>query len=316
MDCCDCHNDPMDRFESFATFAAVADAGGFAAGARRVGRSAAAVTRSIAALEAELGTQLFRRTTRVVNLTDAGARFLLDVKRILADIEESSRAAAGAHRDLRGNLVVTAPVKFGELHVTPVLLDFLRTHAEVSARALLVDRVVDMLEEGVDVAIRIAHLRDSSLRSVRVGEVRRVVCASPAYLEKHGKPRKPADLSRHALIAFAEGAPPRDWSFPRERSAQRVVIEPRFVTNSTDMSLAAAVSGQGITRALSYQVVEHVRHRRLVVILRDHEPPPIPIHVVHGSGASAPARVRAFFDFAVERLRNDPRLDPRLRKGA
>jgi DNA-binding transcriptional LysR family regulator len=305
----------MDRFETFATFAAVADAGGFAAGARRVGRSAAAVTRAIAALEAELGTQLFRRTTRVVNLTDAGARFLSDVKRILADVEESSAAAAGAHRDLRGSLVVTAPVKFGELHVTPVLLDFLRAHVEVRARALLVDRVVDMLEEGVDVAVRIAHLRDSSLRAVRVGEVRRVLCASPAYLDQHGRPRKPADLRRHAVIAVADGAPPREWSFPRDGRSQRVAIEPRLVTNGTETALSAAIVGLGITRALSYQVAEHVRHGRLVAILREHEPSPIPIHVVHASGASASARVRAFVDFAVERLRKDPRLDPRLRKG-
>ncbi|MGZ3475943.1 MAG: LysR substrate-binding domain-containing protein [Polyangiales bacterium] len=304
----------MDRFEAFATFAAVADTGGFAAGARRLGRSAAAVTRTVAALETELGTQLFRRTTRVVNLTDAGARFLVDVKRILADVEESSSAVAGAHAEVRGPLVVTASVMFGEMYVAPVLLAFMRKHTEVSPRALLVDRVVDLLDEGVDVAIRIAHLRDSSLRAVRVGEVRRVLCASPGYLEAHGRPKKPADLRQHATIAFASGAPPRDWSFPRDRRAQRVAIEPRLVTNNTATSLAAARAGQGIARALSYQVADDVRAGRLVVILREFEPPPLPIHVVHTGGASAPARVRSFVDFAVERLRADVRLDPRLRK--
>jgi len=304
----------MDRFVAFTAFAAVADAGGFAAAARRLGRSAAVVTRTIAALEAELGTPLFRRTTRVVNLTDAGARFLVSVKRILADVAESSAAAAGAHAALGGSLVVTASVMFGRVHVAPVLLGFLRTRPDIRAHCLLVDRVVDLVEEGVDVAVRIAHLPDSSLRAVRVGAVRYVTCASPGYLEARGRPRTPADLRGHAVIAFAAGAPPRDWSFPRARRARRIKIEPRLTTNSTETSVAAAIAGHGITRALSYQVADDIRAGRLAIVLADHEPPPIPIHVIHAAGG-APARVRAFVDFAIDGLRADRRLDPQLRPG-
>jgi DNA-binding transcriptional LysR family regulator len=301
----------VDQFDAYNTFAAVAGAGGFAAGARLLGRSPAAVTRTIAALEAELSVQLFRRTTRVVSLTEAGASFLADVRRILADVGESHARARGSHESLRGNLAVTAPVLFGRLYATPVLLEFLRAHPEMRTRALLVDRVVDLLEEGIDVAIRIAHLRDSSMRAVKVGSVRRVLCAAPSYLEARGRPRKPADLRRHAVISFAIGAPPRDWSFARQRRVARVPIDPVLATNSTDAAIDAAIAGHGITRALSYQIADEVRAGRLRVLLRDYEPPPIPIHVVHAGSTSA--RVRAFVDFAVERLRSDPRLDPRLR---
>ncbi len=304
----------MDRFDAFGTFAAVADTGGFAAAARHLGRSPAAVTRTIAALEAELGTALFRRTTRVVALTDAGARFLASVRRILADVAESSAAATGSHATVGGSLVFTASVMFGRVHVVPVLLRFLARHPEIQARALLLDRVVDLVEEGVDVAIRIAHLGDSALRAVRVGEVRRVTCAAPAYLAEHGKPRTPADLKRHAVIAFSAGPPPREWAYPRGRRAQRVRIDPRLITNSSEASISAAIAGHGITRALSYQIADDVRAGRLVVVLAEHEPQPLPIHVVHAGGAGAPARIRAFVDYVAEALRADKRLDPQLKR--
>lgn len=268
------------------------------------------MTRSIAALEARLATQLFRRTTRVVSLTDAGARFLVDVTRILGDVEESTRVASGAHAALRGEVSITAPVLFGRLHVTPAVVAFLAAHPDVTVRAALFDRVVDLLDERIDVAVRIARLSDSSLRAVRVGAVRRVTCASPAYLEAHGRPRTPADLRRHATIAFASGAAPREWSFPRPRRSDRVTIAPRLTANDTEATLFAARAGHGIVRALSYQVADDVRSGRLVVLLRAYEPPPIPIHVVHAAGAGAPARVRSFVDFMVDRLRADPRLDP------
>ena len=296
----------MDRFEAYATFVAVAETRGFAVAARKLGRSAPAVTRIIAALEVELGTPLFRRTTRVVNLTEAGASFLASAKRILADVAEASAAVAGAHASLRGPLVVTASVMFGREHVAPILLRFLGKHPEIRARALLVDRVVELVDEGVDVAVRIAHLRDSTLRAARVGEVRLVTCASPAYLAARGTPRDPQDLAAHAVVAFAHGSIVREWSFPHARRAKRVVVEPRFITNSTETSIAAAVAGHGITRALSYQVAEHVVAGRLEVVLADHEPPTIPIQVVHA--ASPPARVRTCVDVLVEELRKDTRL--------
>lgn len=299
----------LDRFDAFTTFAAIAEANSFAGAARKLGRSPAVVTRTLAALEAELGTQLFRRTTRVVTLTEAGTRFLGDVRRILGDVEESTGAIRSADAALRGSFVLTASVMFGELYVTNILLAFLARHPEVRARALLVDRVVDLVGEGVDVAVRIAHLPDSLLRAAKVGAVRRVLCASPKYLDAAGRPQAPRDLADHATIAFALGTPPREWILPQKRGSHRVRLEPRLVVNSTRASIAAALAGHGIVRALSYQVASEVRAGKLEIILPDHEPAPLPIHVVHASGDRPPARVRAFVDFAVERLRRDERLD-------
>ena len=300
----------MERFEAFANFVAIAETGGFAAAARKLGRSPAAVTRGLAGLERELGTRLFRRTTRGVTLTESGARFLVDAKRILADTEEAMASVGAVDAELRGNLVVTASVMFGNAYVATVLLAFLRKHSRVRARALLVDRVVDLVGEGVDVAVRIAHLKDSSLRATKVGAVRRVLCASPSYLEAHGTPNRVADLREHDTIAFSLGDAPRDWTFAGGRSTGRVAIEPRLVTNSTETSLRAAVAGRGITRALSYQVASDVRAGRLVVLLPELEPPPIPVHVLHAADGHPPARVRAFVDFVVTKLRADQRLDP------
>ena len=299
----------MDRLDAFHTFVTVAEAGGFSAAARKLRLSPAAVTRSVAALEAELGVQLFRRTTRVVALTEEGSRFLVSARRILADTEASMAGVREMDTALRGNLVVTAPVMFGNLYVAPLLLSFLRSHPEVRARSLLLDRVVDLVAEGVDVAVRIAHLLDSTLRAAKVGAVRRVVVASPGYLAAHGTPERARDLRGHHLIAFAQGEPPREWTFTRGRSTTRVPIDPRLVTNSTETSLRAAMAGRGITRALSCRVASHMRAGRLVVVLPQLEPPPIPVHVVHTAGAEAPARVRAFVDHAVSKLRADERLD-------
>ena len=300
----------MERFEAFANFVAIAETGGFAAAARKLGRSPAAVTRGLAGLERELGVRLFRRTTRVVSLTEAGAKFLSDAKRILSDTEESMAGVRAVDGELRGNLVVTASVMFGNAYVTPILLAFLRRHAHVRARSFLADRVVDLVAESIDVAVRIAHLKDSSLRAAKVGAVRRVLCAAPAYLEARGTPKTIADLRDHDTIAFSSGEAPRDWTFAGGPSSGRVAIEPRLVTNSTETSLRAAVTGRGITRALSYQVAADVRAGRLVVLLPEVEPPPIPVHVVHAADGQPPARVRAFVDFAVAKLRADPRLDP------
>jgi DNA-binding transcriptional LysR family regulator len=309
-DRCTWHNDRVDQLEAFRTFVAVAEHGGFAAAARKLGRSPAAVTRTIAALEGTLGAALFRRTTRVVTLTDAGARFLVDARRILADVDESTALLRGSDGALRGPLVVTASVMFGRIYVVPLLLDFMRANREIQVRLLLLDRVVDLVDEGVDVAFRIAHLRDSSLRALRVGSMRRVFCAAPSYLARHGRPRRPADLHRHELVGFADDASPREWSFPRGRGTQRIAITPRFGANSIDATIAAALAGQGIVRAHAYQVADAVRAGKLELVLTTHEPKLIPVHVVHAAGPRAPARVRAFVDFAAAALRSDPRLDP------
>ncbi len=298
----------MDRFDAMRAFVAVVEDGGFAAAGRALGLSPPAVTRAIAALEDRVGTRLLTRTTRVVRLTEAGTRYLADCKRILGEIEEADASAAGAHAEPRGTLNVTASVMFGRLYVAPILFDFLAQFPRVVARTLLVDRIVDMMEEGLDVAVRIAHLPDSGLSAVRVGQVRRVVCASPGYLAAHGVPRTLDDLERHDAILFAPGSAAPDWAFPaRGRS---VTVRPRtqLIVNTVDVTIAAAVAGRGLTRALSYQIAPELAAGQLRIVLEEFEPPPLPIHVVHAEGRRAAARVRAFVDFAVERLRANAAL--------
>lgn len=293
----------MDRLETMQAFVAVAEASGFAAAARRLGTSPPSITRAIASLEERLGTELFKRTTRTVRLTQAGARFLADCRRILAELEEAEQYASDLHGQLRGQLGVTASAMFGRLFVAPVVFEFLGMHPQASVRTVFVDRIVDIVDEGLDVAVRIAELPDSSLSAVRVGEVRRVLCASPAYLSRRGVPAKPGDLAEHATIAFGTGPAEPEWRF--ERKGRRTVVRPeaRLVVNTVEVALAAALSGQGLTRVLSYQIEPEVRAGRLRVVLADFEPPPIPVHVVHAGGRRASAKVRRFVDLAVDRLR-------------
>jgi len=304
----------MDRLESLRVFVAVAEANGFAEAARRLGLSASAVTRAILALEQRLGVQLLHRTTRSLRLTEAGERFLEDCRRILADLDEAEASAGGAHAVARGQLAVTAPSMFGRLHVAPVLFDFLERHPQVSARTLFVDRVVNLLDEGLDVAVRIAHLPDSGMTAIAVGSMRRVVVAAPAYLAEHGTPRVPADLVKHRAIGFMQiSGQPRAWSFyppgGKERAAREVVQPPmQIVANSNEVAINAALRGHGLARTLIYQVAEDIETGRLQILLEDYEPPPIPVHVVTLAGRKAPAKVRAFVDFAVERLRDEPVL--------
>ncbi|WP_104984893.1 LysR family transcriptional regulator [Sorangium cellulosum] len=298
----------MDRLETMRVFVAVAEEEGFAPAARRLAMSPPAVTRAVSALEERIGTRLLHRTTRIVRLTEAGARFLADCKRILGEIEEAEVSAAGSHADLRGQLAVTAPVMFGRMFVAPVLFDFLSRHPRVSARTLLVDRVVDLLDEGLDVAVRIAHLPDSSLSAVRVGAVRRVVCASPGYLAARGAPRTPADLARFDTIAFSLAGSPVEWSFGSGTTVERVDPPWQLVVNTVDVGIAAALAGRGLVRVLSYQIGAELREGQLEIVLSDVEPPPVPIHVVYPEGRRAAARVRAFVDFLVERLRSEPWL--------
>jgi DNA-binding transcriptional LysR family regulator len=299
----------VDRLESMRVFVAVAEARGFAAAARRLGMSAPAVTRAVAAIENHLGAQLLRRTTRVVRLTDAGERFLHDTKKILASIDDAEAAAAGSHAELRGPITITASVMFGQRHVAPVVLEFGAKHPLVEMRAQLTDRVVDLIEDEADVAIRIAQLDPDALEvAARVGEVRRVCCASPAYLSKHGVPEVPAELSSHRVISFSHRAAPADWGFVL--GGGHTFVRPSFalVTNSTELSVAAALAGHGITRALSYQVAEEVRTGALRLLLEPFEPAPLPIFVLYRDGPRAPARVRAFVKFATGKLRQDAAL--------
>ena len=295
----------MDRLQSMQVFVRVAEAESFAEAARLLNLSPAGVTRAVAFLEAHLDARLFTRTTRSVKLTDAGLRYLEDCRRILADIEEADSAAAGAYADPSGTLTITASVLFGQMYVQPILTDFLDLHPHVVGRTLFVDRVTSIIDEGVDVAIRIGHLSDSGLSASRVGSVRRVICGSPGYFERHGVPASPADLERHRLVAATSAWGGLEWRFGTERKST-VQIRPALFCNTYQGAVDAARAGWGVTRALSYQIGPALITGELVTVLTGFEEEPLPIHVVHPEGRRASAKVRTFVDMAVARLRANP----------
>jgi len=298
----------VDRFSSLKIFVAVGEEQSFAAAARRLALSPPAVTRAVSALEQALGVKLLQRTTRIVRLTETGARYLLDCKRVLSELEDADLAASGAQGEVRGTLAITASVLFGRAFVAPLLHAFLKRHEKINLRALFVDRVVDLIEEGMDVAVRIAHLSDASFTAIRVGAVRNVVCASPAFLKRHGVPRTPEDLRELSAFCFSADRSPPAWSFQVGKRTLSVRPSARLVVNSPEIAMQGAVAGEGVTRVLSYQAASEVKAGRLRVILREFEPEPIPIHVIHREGKRAAARVRAFVDFAVSELRDNPLL--------
>jgi len=289
------------------TFVAVAETGGFASAARATHQSAPAVTRAVAALEDAIGARLFVRTTRTVKLTDEGRRYFEDCRRILAEIAEAEAQAAGSHGQPVGALTVTAPAVFGRLHVLPVVLDFLDRHPGMTIHTAFVDRITNLVDEGIDVAIRIAHLPDSSLHARRVGTIRRVVCGAPGYFEQHGTPGTPADLGRHRIIGRSGLFGSNQWRFGRDE-AIAVDVRPRLYCNTNDAAIDAVLAGWGLSRFQSYQTAPHVLAGRLRIVLAEFEEAPVPVHVVHAEGHGASARVRAFVDFAVERLRTSPML--------
>lgn len=290
----------MDRLEAMRVFVAVADHHSFARAARSLGLSASVVTRLVAALEERLATRLLQRTTRTVTLTDAGARYLERARRILSDIEEAEGAAQAERTEPTGRLVVAASNLFGRIAVAPVISAYLARHPGVVGELVLADRVVNLVEDGIDVAVRIGVLADSSLHARRVGETRRVVVASPAYLARRGAPRAPEALAEHAVIQFTGLQPAPEWRFFAAAQARTIALSPVFVTNSADAAIAHAERGGGLTMALAYQVVDAVRAGRLEVVLSDHEPPPLPIHLVYPTARLLSAKVRAFVELVVE----------------
>jgi DNA-binding transcriptional LysR family regulator len=283
-------------------FVSVAELSSFAAAARRHALSPAGVTRAVAALETLVGARLLNRTTRAVRLTEAGATYLGHCKRILSELEAAETSAASTHTELSGTISITAPLLFGRLHVAPIITAFLKRHARVTLRVLFADNVLDFFDQNIDVAFRIAHLPDSGLRAITVGSVRRVVCAAPAYLRARGTPLVPSDLTKHDTIAFT-GQAEHVWGFASKGQHERVHLRPRLIVNNVDLALAATREGHGLTRVLSYQVAEDVAHKRLKLVLRDHQLPPVPVHIVRLEGREAPARVRAFTDFAAPHLK-------------
>lgn len=291
----------MDRLGAMTAFVSVAELRGFAPAARRLGLSASAVTRLVASLEQHLSVQLLRRTTRSVALTDAGSRYLERARRILADVAEAEGAARAERSEPIGRLVVSAPLVFGRQHVAPMMCDYLARHRAVVGELALADRLVHLIDEGIDVAVRIGRLDDSSLRVRQVGATRRVVVASPAYLAQRGRPRTPADLAAHATIELPPLTGTQQWRFVRDGKELSVPLAPSFVTNSADAAIGHAERGGGLAMVLSYQVAERVRAGALRIVLRRYEPPPLPIHVAYPSTRLPSASVRAFIDMAANR---------------
>jgi DNA-binding transcriptional LysR family regulator len=298
----------MDRFQEMHIFTTVAQEQGFSAAARRLGLSAASVTRAVAALELRIGTQLLIRTTRSVHLSEAGQRYLEDCRRILAEVQEAEDSAAGSHAEPRGQLTVTAPVLFGDLFVTPLMARYLAQYPDVTINAVLVDRIVNMVEEGIDVAVRIGDLPDSSQHAIRVGEVRRVICGSPEYFAKHGRPAHPQALAGAPVVATSAIGQQRTWPFLDDGEPLSVRPEPRLIVTANQAAITAACTGLGLTRVLSYQVASQVAAGALEIVLAEFELPPLPIHVVYQGGRKAPARIRSFVDFTAEALREHPAL--------
>lgn len=299
----------MDRFHLMAVYVAVAEEESFAGGARRLGMSPPAVTRAIASLEKHLGVKLLTRTTRFVRATDAGQRYLEQARRIIAEADEADEAVAGVNAAPRGRLAVTAPVLFGRMFVTPSIVEYLERFPGMSISAVFLDRVVNLLEEGMDVGVRIGELRDSSMKAVGVGHVRRVVCAAPDYLKTRGMPRTPADLAKHTVIAANPASPSVDWKFTTDRKTTSVKLVPRLTVTSNEAAIVAAVQGFGVTRLLSYQIAAFLVSGQLQAVLTDYEPPRLPINVLHSEGRQASAKVRTFVDLLVDRLRADKALN-------
>jgi len=293
----------VDRIEAMSVFLAAVEGGSLSAAGRKLGMPLPTVSRKVSELESHLKTRLLHRSTRRLTLTDAGRAYVAACKSILDDVEEAERAAAGEYSAPRGDLVITAPLVYGRLHILPIVTAFLRDYPDVNIRLLLVDRMVNLFEEPVDLAVRIGELPDSSLIATRVGSVHPVVCASPGYFFARGRPSDPGELSAHDCVTF-EGLMSADsWKFPRGKSVAPVAIHSRLVVSTAEAAIAAAIAGAGITRVLSYQIADALRAHALEAVLQDFEPPPWPVSFVYPSQGRLPVKLRAFLDFAVPRLK-------------
>lgn len=294
----------MDRIQAMRVLVRIADSGSFAGAARTLNMSPPAVSRAVGTLEEHVGARLITRTTRSLRLTDVGARYVEDCRQILAAIDEAEAAASGSYAKPTGSLTITASVMFGQIYVLPLVTRFLDLYPDVSVRLLFLDRVTNLVDEGIDVAIRIGHLPDSSHSAIRVGSVRLVVCGSPDYFARSGMPEVPADLVRHRIIAATSAYAATDWTFGRNTRVT-VRVKPALLCNSNPAVIAAAKTGWGLTRVLSYQVGAELADGSLVTALGDFEEAPLPVHIVHPEGRNASAKVRLFVDFAAEALRTN-----------
>ena len=300
----------MDRLESMSILVAAVETGSISAAARRLGTPLSTISRKISELETHLKTRLLNRSSRKLTLTDAGRDYVEACKRIIEEVGEAERAASGEYSAPKGDLVITAPIVFGRLHLLPVAMDFLKAYRDVDIRCVLTDRLVNLPEDNVDLAVRIGELPDSSLITSRVGSVRRVACGSPAYFARRGTPNDIGELAMHDCITF-EGLASQDvWVFPAGKSNVSVAVHSRLVVNTAEAAIDAAVAGLGITRVLSYQVADAIQAGLLAVVLEEFEPAYSPVSLVYIGQRLLPLKLRAFLDFAA------PRLKARLLKSA
>lgn len=300
----------MDRLESMSILLAVVEAGSLSAASRRLDTPLATISRKVSELEAHLRTRLLNRSSRQLTLTDAGRSYVAACRRILEDVGEAERAASGEYSAPKGDLIVTAPIVFGRLHVLPVALAFLKAYPDIDIRIVLADRVVNLLEDHVDLAVRIGALPDSSLVATRVGSIRRVVCGSPAYFAARGIPKSPGELGTHDCVTFEGLMSPDTWTFAAGKSETPVAIHSRLVVNTAEAAIDAAIAGVGITRVLSYQIASAIEAGALAVALQEFEPAPVPVNLVYTGGRLLPLKLRAFLDFAAPRLK--ARLSPAI----
>lgn len=290
----------MDRFESMTVFASVAAAGSFSGASRQLRMPLPTVSRKVSELEAHLSARLFVRSTRKLQLTEVGETYLVACKRILEEMAEVDRAASGEYNAPQGELMLTAPIVFGRLHVVPLLAEFLKKHLEVNAHLSLTDRPLNLVEDQMDLAVRIGDLPDSSLIAARVGYIRRVVCASPSYLQEHGVPKSPAALASHDCVTFSGLEGTDTWTFREGRSVR---VRSRLVVTTAEAAIEGALAGVGLTRVLSYQVADALRSGTLSLVLRKCEPEPLPVSLVYVRDRRLTGKLRAFLDFVTPRLR-------------
>lgn len=295
----------MDRLEAMSILIAAVETGSLSAAGRKLGTPLPTISRKVAELEAYLHTRLLVRSTRRLILTDSGAAYVAACKQILEQVGEAERTASGEYNAPKGDLIITAPVVFGRLHVLPAINDFLSHFPDINVRLVLSDRNVNLIDDHVDMAVRIGPLPDSSMVATRVGSVRRVVCGSPAYFADHGVPKAPADLSGVSCVTFDVLASATSWSFsmPGSNAEQTVAIRSRLSVNTAEAAIDAAVAGVGLTRVLSYQAAKAIEQGKLVAVLEEFEPEPMPVSLAHAGQGLLPLKMRSFLDFVAPRLR-------------
>ncbi|MGH1432412.1 MAG: LysR family transcriptional regulator [Neptuniibacter sp.] len=299
----------MDQFHLMSVFIAVAEEQGFAAASRKLNMSPPAVTRAIAALEDKLGVKLLNRTTRHVRTTDAGQRYLEDSRRILQQVETANEAALGINSEPKGHLSITAPAMFGQTFIIPCIAEYLETYPETEVDAIFLDRLVNLMEEGLDLGIRIGHLPDSGMRAKRVGSVRLLCLASSRYLNKHGIPQSPEDLTKHSIIMSKTGSLLQGWQFHTEGKIQHVDLKPRLTVSTNQAAINASKEDLGIIRTLSYQVEDELQSGDLKTILESYEPEPMPVHIIHREGRYESSKVRCFIDLLAKSLSQNRTLN-------